>query len=308
MSHDPATPPSLSYEVYPPTGPAAAERFAKTLSALEATGPDHVSVTSNGDAARRAATLATVHDLLRTTRLRPLVHLTCVGQSRVSLVDLVRHVIDLGVRGVLAVRGDRPLDAGVENPDELPFARYLVELVREVELASTATLAAGRLSVGVAAYPVRHPESPSFQHDVEVLLSKQRSGADYAITQVYFRHEDYSGLVRAARRAGVTLPLIPGVLPVDDPRRLQRLATMTGVAPDARLASRLESARTATERRRIGVDFAAELARRALDEGAPGVHVYTFNHPEPPVELVERLQLPRHRSAVRDDLAARVGA
>lgn len=313
MSRTCPTPPSLSYEIYPPNTPAAHERFDGLLSELASTAPDYVSVTSNGDAERRAATLSAVHHLVHHTRLRPLVHLTCVGQGRDALADLIRHVIDLGVRGVLALRGDRlPGPDGapvpVENPDELPFARYLVELVREVEADSTATLAAGRLSVGVAAYPVRHPESPSFQHDVEVLLAKQRSGADYAITQVYFRPEDYTNLRRAAARAGVTIPLVPGLLPVDSPGRLARLCALTGVAPDPALAHALESARSPGERRRIGVDFASRLARTALDAGAPGIHVYTFNNAAAPLELVDALDLPRSRSLTRDDLAARIGA
>ncbi|WP_394162033.1 methylenetetrahydrofolate reductase [Galactobacter valiniphilus] len=307
MPHYPAPPPSLSYELFPPASAAAAERLEVSLEALAQTEPDYVSVTYSGTPHRRRATLDLVDHLVRDTRLRPLAHLTCVGESAESLAGLVRHFIGLGVRGVLAMRGDLPEDPAA-YVGEYPFARYLVELIREVEGQYSAALGAGRLSVGVAAYPVRHPESPSFQHDVEVLVGKQRSGADYAITQVYFRPEDYTQLVDAARRAGVTIPIIPGVLPVDSADRLARLATLTGVEPDPLLGHALETASDEAERRRIGVEFAASLARRALGDGAPGVHVYTFNRHEGAIDLVERLDLPGQRTDARHGLAARVGA
>lgn len=307
MPHALATPPSLSYEVYPPATPRAREALNTTLDALAPTHPDFVSVTYSGTPERRRTTLELIHEILDHTRLRPLAHLTCVGESAETLTDLIRHFISLGVRGVLAMRGDLPTDPDGER-GEYPFARYLIELIRRVEAQNAVALGAGRLSIGVAAYPVRHPESPSFQHDIEVLLGKQRSGADYAITQVYFRPEEYTGLVAAARTAGVSIPIVPGLLPVDDVRRLERLSAMTGVAPDPQLAASLESARTEAERTRIGVDFAARLARRALEDGAPGVHVYTFNKHRGATELVERLELPRRRSDARLDSAARVGA
>lgn len=307
MSHPPASAPSLSYEVFPPASPQAEHAVLNTLEQLATTDPDFVSVTYSGTPARRLATLELIHTILNQTRLRPLAHLTCVGESAQTLTDLVRHFIGLGVRGVLAMRGDLPTDPEQER-GEFPFARYLIELIRSVEEANTASLGAGRLSIGVAAYPVRHPESPSFQHDIEVLLTKQRSGADYAITQVYFRPEDYTQLVAAARRAGVTIPIVPGVLPVDQLPRLERLAQLTGVAPDPLLAHALESAGSERERLSIGVDFAAKLAQRALDDGAPGVHVYTFNRHEGPLELIERLELPGRRLAARNDWAQRVGA
>lgn len=298
-------PPSLSYELYPPINQAAAENVFNSIEALATTNPDYVSVTYSGTHARRQASLALIEHLIQNTRLRPLAHLTCVGESRQSLENLIRHFISLGVRGVLALRGDLPTE-----PDgwrgEFPFARYLIELIREVEADHSAALAGGRLGVGVAAYPIQHPESPSFEHDVEVLLGKERSGANYAITQVYFRPEEYSNLVTAARRAGVSIPIIPGVIPLSSTKRLKRLASMIGMAPDPLLAHALETATSDKQRHQIGVEAAVNLAQRAFDDGAPGVHLYTFNDHRGSLDVIEELELPRTRQLATNTWADRI--
>lgn len=300
-------PPSLSYELYPPVNEAATDRVHHSIAALEATDPDYVSVTYSGTEARRKASVDLIGHLIDNTRLRPLAHLTCVGEDRTSLEALVQHFISIGVRGVLALRGDLPEDPGAWR-GELPFARYLIELIRDVETRNTAALGAGRLAIGVAAYPVRHPESPSFDHDVEVLLAKERSGANFAITQVYFDPQDYTGLGAAAQKAGVTIPLVPGIMVLSSVRRLNRLAAMTGVAPDAQLLHALETAGSDTQRHAIGVAAAANLARRALDDGAPGVHLYTFNDHRGVLDVVEQLDLPTARNRAAEQWALRASA
>ena len=287
-------PPSLSYELYPPRCSGSADALLGTIEELEATRPDHVSVTYGGDERRRAGSLALIEHLLARTGLRPLAHLTCAGSTRAELERTVAELIHRGVRGVLALRGD--LDPGT-GPGELRHAGELVELVREVERRHTASLAAGRLAVGVAAYPTRHPESPSFRHDVGVLAAKQRSGADFAITQVYFRPQRYERLVAAARAAGVTIPIVPGIMPVTDPRRLRTLCRLAGLTPHPGLAAALEDAPGPAGRHRAGVAFATRLARAALDAGAPGLHLYTFNEHRAALDLLERVELPRaHRA------------
>lgn len=291
----PVTPPSLSYELYPPIHRDASESVFRAISELEASRPDYVSVTYSGAPHRRRESLKLIEHLVLNTRLRPLAHLTCVGETRDSLDVLVRQFLALGVRGVLALRGDLPAEPDGDR-GELPFARYLIELIREVETRHGATLAGGRLAVGVAAYAHRHPESPSFEHDVEVLLAKERSGANFAITQVYFEAEDYRRLVAAARRAGVTIPIIPGIIPVSSLKRLDRLAGMTGVEPPRHLRHALEIADSPAELHRIGTGFARDLARQAFDDGAPGLHLYTFNDHRASLDVIDQLDLPRTRA------------
>ncbi len=300
----PTPPPSLSYELFPPRGPAAQDALLRTLDALAPTAPDWVSVTTGVQADRRAGCLDLLEHLVHHTLYRPLAHVIATGSTRGQLRELTARILDLGVRGILALRGDRP-PGYVPGPEELPFARHLVELVREVEREHRAHLGAGRLAVGVAAYPVRHPESPSALHDIEVLLAKERAGADFAITQVCQDPQDHVRLRARAEQAGVGLPLVAGILPVTSLRRYERVCALAGLAVDERFAHRLETAESETQRRRVGVARAREQALAALDAGAPGLHLYTFNEHPAALELLEVLDLPRPSPTPRPPLGRR---
>ncbi|WP_067635273.1 methylenetetrahydrofolate reductase [Devriesea agamarum] len=287
--------PAVSYELFPARGDQSFDKLRHTVAELEATAPDYVSVTCASGRTNLNRMIELVDHLLWRTRLRPLVHLTCVGSTPQALEQVVRDLLGRGVRGILALRGDTPSGYSPDE-DEFPFARYLVELIRRVEREETAALAAGRLAVGVAAYAQKHPESPSLRHDVEVLLSKERSGADFAITQVFFNPLEYTNLVSRARRAGVTIPIIPGFVPMTSVRRLTRLAELSGVhCPDQHLHA-LEVATSDAQRRRIGVRATVELARAALDAGAPGIHLFTFNEHADALDVLDQLDLSRYRA------------
>ena len=286
----PHHPPALSFELYPPRGRISEEKLAATVEKLEEVRPDYVSVTAAVDGQRRRQSLRLLDHLVHRTGLRPLAHVIATGQPAPKLRELIGEMIDLGVRGFLALRGDRPEGHHLLS-EELPFARHLAELIRDVERQRVPELCAGRLAVGVAAYPVRHPDSSSIHQDTEVLLAKQRAGADFAITQVYTDPTHYSDLVARASANGVDLPLVPGILPVTSLKRYLRVCELAGLAPDADFAHRLETARTEAERLAVGVDHAEYFARQALDAGAPGLQLYTFNEHRAALELVDRLGL-----------------
>ncbi|WP_433874094.1 methylenetetrahydrofolate reductase [Sinomonas atrocyanea] len=295
-------PVALSYELFPPRSPAASETLWKTIRELEATDPDYVSVTYGASGSNHDTALDLVDRLQLETTLRPLAHLTCVGGSPAELSTVVNELLDRGVRGILALRGDTPRD-GVLPQGALRYAQDLIELIRRVELRRSAQFAAGKVAIGVAAYPTKHPESPSEAHDIEVLLAKQRSGADFAITQVFFHTDQYASLLHRARRAGVTIPVIPGIMPLTSVRRIEKLASLSGVLPDASLVDRLRSAGDdEAAARRIGIEASVALAEAALEAGAPGLHLYTFNEHEASLEVLARLSLPRPS---RPSLAAR---
>ena len=293
-----AAPVALSYELFPPRSPAAAETLWTTIRELETTEPDYVSVTYGASGSNRDTAVELINRLVLETTLRPLAHLTCVGNTPQELAGIIGELLDTGVRGILALRGDLPQDGGQPVDGSLRYAQDLIELIRRVEQRRSALLCAGKIAVGVAAYPTRHPESPSEEHDVEVLLAKQRSGADFAITQVFFHPEQYADLLTRARRAGVTIPIIPGVMPFTSLRRLKRLGELTGVEPAAELLSRLAVADNDAERRRIGVNATVDLANAALDAGAPGLHIYTFNEHQSAMDVLEKLALPRYSRAI----------
>ena len=299
-------PVALSYELFPPRSPAAAETLWTTIRELEATEPDYVSVTYGASGSNRDTAVELINRLLLETTLRPLAHLTCVGNTPQELAGIVGELLDIGVRGILALRGDLPKDGGQPESGSLRYAQDLIDLIRRVEQRRSALLCAGKIAVGVAAYPTRHPESPSEEHDVEVLLAKQRSGADFAITQVFFEAGQYADLLTRARRAGVTIPIIPGVMPFTSLRRLNRLGELAGVAPAPKLMERLAAADNDIQRLHIGVDATVDLANAALDAGAPGIHLYTFNEHQSALELLDKLALPRRTySGIRPDAAAR---
>lgn len=284
--------PALSYELFPPRTTSAEEGLWRTIRELEDTSPDFVSVTYGASGSNRDTAVGLLGQLLADTTLRPLAHLTCVGNSRENLAELIDELITRGVRGILALRGDTPQDTSLPEGD-LQYASELVQLVREVERQRTAHLCAGRVAVGVAAYATKHPDSPSFDHDVEVLLAKQAAGADFAITQVYFHTDDFARLLKAARRAGVEIPIIPGVMPLTSVRRLNRLSQLAGIEMDYSLRDRLTAADDDGARREIGVQATVDLANAALDAGAPGIHLYTFNEHAAALEVLDRLQLRR---------------
>src|SRR5699024_5410410 len=170
------------------------ERLQKPISHLEATGPDYVSVTSRAGHGHLDRVLERTEHVLAETALRRLEHLTSFGTTRAQLAMIIHALLDRGVRGILALRGDQHEGHRLED-DEVPFARPLIELIRDIERERTASLAGGRVSIGVAAYPLRHPESPTTSHDTEVLVAKEKAGADFAITQVFFAPSVYRGLL-----------------------------------------------------------------------------------------------------------------
>ena len=198
-------------------------------------------------------------------------HLTCVDSSIDDLRAVIRKYIDAGVRSVLALRGDPtagPNTPWVTHPDGFAYAIQLVSLLREM----------GDFTIGVAAFPEKHPESPSIEHDCRVLAEKERAGAHYAITQLFFQPVDYFALVDRAHAAGVTIPIIPGIMPVTNVAQIERFAALSGAQfPDA-LRERFDAVRGDDEAvRSLGVDIAFELCSALLQGGAPGLHFYTMN-------------------------------
>jgi methylenetetrahydrofolate reductase (NADPH) len=205
------------------------------------------------------------------TTLTPMAHLTCVGHSVAELRSIIGHYVNAGVRNVLALRGDPQggLDQTWErHPDGLDHADELVTLLRTL----------GPFTVGVAAFPDRHPESPSLDHDADVLVRKADAGADFAITQFFFTRAAYVDLRDRVVARGRDLPIIPGLMPVTNVRQLARMTQLSGQPVPAEVTERLERvADDPVAVRAVGVEIATELAQGLLDEGAPGIHFITMN-------------------------------
>ena len=287
MKRDAGHPPLL--ELYPPRTEQSAAGLPAELATLAATAPAYFSVTYGAGGSSTEASLDLVRLVAETTGVDVMPHLTCVGASVAGTAELVRRLLDLGAQRFLAIRGDRP--EGAPEPG-LRSAAELVQLIRRVQAERANWGApAPKVEVAVAAFVNGHPESRARTDHLDALLAKQVAGADLAITQLFFHPEDYVAFVDRARRWGITIPIVPGVLPVTSPARLHRMLELSGEDEPYDLAIALEVEPTAEGRYEIGVDHAARFARTLIDAGAPALHLYTFNRADAVVAVLDRLGL-----------------
>jgi methylenetetrahydrofolate reductase (NADPH) len=270
----------FSFEFFPPRTADAEAQLERTLAELALLHPSFVSITYGAGGTTRERTHDLVVDILRTTTITPMAHLTCAGHTKTELREILESYRQQGVKNILALRGDPPAELGLPRGD-FRYASELVELVRDV----------GGFSVGVAAHPEGHPVCPDRRTDRRHLASKLRR-ADFAITQFFFRLDDYLSLVDDLDRLGVNRPVIPGIMPVTNVSQVQRFAQLSGAEFPADLAERLDAvADNPEEVRRIGVEVAAELCRGLLEAGAPGLHFYTLNRSLATREIFTMLDL-----------------
>ncbi|MDK6492689.1 5,10-methylenetetrahydrofolate reductase [Corynebacterium sp. HMSC075D04] len=264
---------ALSFEIIPPRPSDSVAKMDELIAGLAAYNPDYVSVTSSRRSEWLEGTAAVISRIAETTDLRPIAHLACTAGTREELTEWIRTLIDAGVRGFLALRGDLPETGMPEH--HLQYATDLLNLIEEVQEEEAFRLAAGKLALSVACYPKGHEESRNFDHDLDVLLTKQRLGADFAITQLFFEAQDYLDFVEVARLAGVRIPLIPGIMPMTSLKRVRRMGELSGLeVPEVVEKQLLE----ADDEYETGMQLTAKLAREILDAGTGGLHVYTHNN------------------------------
>ena len=276
---------TTSFEFFPPKTDEGEARLREALRELEPLRPSYVSVTYGAGGSTRERTHRLVVDLLTGTSLNPMAHLTAVSHTRAQLRELVAAYRDAGVVNLLALRGDPPRDDPEQGFWELPLALDLVELARDV--------GGEQFSIGVAAHPEGHPLARSLAEDRRNLAAKL-AVADFAVTQFFFRSEDYLRMMDDLDRLGCDAPVVAGVMPVTNVRQIQRFAELSGAAFPTDLARRLLAVEHAdAEVRRIGVEVATELCQQLLDAGAPGLHFYTLNRSTATREIHANLDLPR---------------
>ena len=285
----PAAPATVSFELYPPRTAAGSESLWLTIAELTTAQPDFFSVTYGASGSSRETSRDVVRWILAHTDTRVVAHLTCLGAPQDEVRAVAEQLLSDGVRDFLALRGDPPADAPdwSPHPQGLQRASELVTLLRDLGDES-----GQELSIAVAANPWALRSTPTGTcGDLQALLAKQEAGADYAITQVFFEVDDYTRYVEAARAAGVTLPLLPGIVPLHNPARLRRLQEISGVQVPTVILERLEAEDDEEARRSVGADLGTELLEQVLDAGAPGVHLYTFNQHRASLDLLTSADL-----------------
>lgn len=288
----PDHPPLVSFELFPPKDAEQQRRLWQTVRELEALGPDFVSVTYGASGTTRDRTIVVTEAIAQHTTLRTMAHLTCASQSREELRRVVGSYAAAGIRHVLAIRGDMPGGPTVpwqRHPDGLANATQLVELVCGL----------GDFCVGVAAFPDLHPERHDAELDARLLCEKERAGARFAITQLFFTAARYFELVDRVRSRGSELPIIPGIMPVTRIAQIQRFAELSGADLPARVTERLTAvAHDEQAVREVGIRVATELCQELLAAGVPGLHFITMNRSPATREIYARLGL-THRDRSR---------
>jgi methylenetetrahydrofolate reductase (NADPH) len=270
---------TFSFEFFPPKDSDEQRLLTRTISDLQPLKPSFVSVTYRGGRISRERTTRVVIDLLRTTDLTPMPHLTCVAHPRFELGEIIGGFRAAGLENLLALGGD-PLPAE-ESYQELEYASQLVELGRRL----------GFESIGVAAHPAGHPRSPDLRSDRLHLAEKMRL-ADFAITQFFFKLEEYEQLRDQMTALGITKPILAGIMPITSLVSVQRMAQLSGYAVPADIVSQIEAGGDdRDEIRKRGIEVATKLCRDLIDAGVPGLHFYTLNFSKATREIYTNLGL-----------------
>jgi methylenetetrahydrofolate reductase (NADPH) len=262
--------PVFSFEFFPPKDEAGVELLFATIAHLQPLDPTFVSVTYGAGGSTRRKTVEITQRIKRESGIEAMAHLTCVGHSKQELANLLDEYAQANIENIMALRGDPPRGdpSFVPHPEGFAHANELVAFIRK----------RARFCVGGAAYPEVHPEAFSAEVDLENLKKKVDAGCDFVITQLFFDENNYFRLVARARSAGITVPIVPGIMPVTNTVQIKRFTQMCGANIPDRLLRELENAGedhdTVTE---IGIRHALSQCRALLEGGAPGIHFYTLN-------------------------------
>jgi methylenetetrahydrofolate reductase (NADPH) len=265
---------SISFEFFPPKSEEAEAQLWRTIAALEPFAPRFVSVTYGAGGSTRERTHRTLTRIRQETGLEPAAHLTCIGAGRAEILDIADQYWANGVRHIVALRGDPPGGPGED------FVGAADGFANATELTA-GLCAAHPFEISVACYPEGHPESPSFAHDIAVLKAKQDAGATRAITQFFFSIEPVLRFVDAARRAGITIPIVPGIMLQPNFAGLSRMAKLCGATMPDQIAAAFHGLEADPEARMlVAATIAAEIAVKLRAEGFADFHFYTLNRRE----------------------------
>ena len=275
--------PTVSFEFFPPKTDLARESLMSAVDHLDQISPDFVSMTYGAGGSTRALSIEAAAEIRSHTRALVMSHLTGVCHTRDEIAAVADQLWDLGIHNIMALRGDRPQETDQANPFEsFPFVKYLVSFLKERH----------DFCIGSGCYPEGHLETPNLAQGILHLKEKVDAGCYFLVTQMFLENDSYFRFVELAQRSGITVPIIPGIMPVTGFSQLNKFETKFGVKlPDSlrNRVSEVEEDKAAIER--IGVEWAVEQSQELLSGGAPGIHFYTLNKSMATVEVCELLGL-----------------
>jgi len=277
--------PCFSFEFFPPKSEGGVAQLFTTLRELADLAPAFVSVTYGAGGSTRQMTVDLVSAIKRETGIEAMAHLTCVGHTREELAEILERLRAAGVDNVLALRGDPPQDQAtfVKPVDGFGHANELMEFIRQRDLP---------FGLGGACYPEAHLESSGLDDDLAHTRAKVDAGAEFLITQLFFDNAFYFHFVERARKAGITVPIVPGLMPITNIAQIERITRMCGATMPMRLRLALEKRKDDPEAvLQLGVAHATLQAADLLANGAPGVHFYTLNRSRASRMIVTALQV-----------------
>jgi methylenetetrahydrofolate reductase (NADPH) len=276
---------TYSFEFFPPKDSEGEERLWSAIASLESIAPDFISVTYGAGGSTRDRTIRITSEITARTKIPTVAHLTCVGSTRDELIEILSKYRAAGISSILALRGDPvggPRAPWQVTPGGFNHADELVALAQEI----------GGFTIGVAAFPDGHPASDAnLDHDIDVLLNKERAGATFATTQFFFEVEKWKILVEKLAAKGSTMPIIPGILPVTNVKQLNRMSELSGTPIPSHITEAFASVEeNPDDVRKLGVEIATELCRDLIAAGAPGLHFYTMNTSSATREIFEAIK------------------
>lgn len=271
---------SVSFEFYPPKTDEQRAQLDKTAARLKSLNPEYVSCTFGAGGSTLSYTPETVERLHSQHGLDAAPHLSCVGGTREELSELIQRYKAMGCRRIVALRGDLP--SGMGHTGDFRYASELVEFIRREH--------DGYFHIEVGCYPECHPQSDDALADLRHFKAKIDAGADGAITQYFYNADAYFRFVDDARRLGVDVPIVPGIMPISNFSQLRRFSDACGAEIPRWIGKRMQAFGDDVDSiREFAADLVADMCRRLVQGGAPGLHFYTLNLTKPTLNVLSRL-------------------
>lgn len=282
-----AKPFGFSFEIFPPKTEKGDQSLIEHLSRLAKRNPDFISCTYGAGGTTRDRTIELCSMIQSRFKIPATAHFTCVGSTKDELCAWLEKANANGVHNIMALRGDAPegMDEFQAVDGGLRYANELVDLIRNNF---------PDFGIGVAGYPEKHPEAPDAATDLQNLVRKVDAGADAIFTQLFYDNQSFFQFQKQLKEAGVTIPLVAGIMPITEFARIKRITSMCGAVIPDELASRLEAVQDDKDAQlEIGVEFAIKQCQELIDSGVQGIHFYVLNKSEACERILDSLQLPQ---------------